>query len=75
MGEMRVIDMSGDCKHIWDPENEEEVSAVREIFETLIEKGYQAFSVKKNGEKGRKIKEFDPDAGMVILTPRFAGGC
>lgn len=77
MGQLRVLDPeAGDLKTIWDPENEDEVAAARAQFDVLVKKKkYQAFQVgDKKGEKAKEIKEFDPTAGKIILSPPVAGG-
>jgi hypothetical protein len=74
MGEMRCMDKTGDTKVIWDPKNDDEVDAAEDQFNSLIDKGFTAYSVKKNGEKGKVIKEFDPDAGKIIMVPVVRGG-
>lgn len=75
MGEMRIADkVAGDLKVIWDKKKRDEVEAARNQFETMIKKGYLAFSVKKDGEKGKVIKEFDEDAEMIIMSPKLQGG-
>jgi len=74
MGEMRTLCDKGDTKVIWDPKNEDEVEAAEEQFNTLMDKGFTAFSVKKDGKKHKRIDEFDPKAGKIIMVPRMAGG-
>ena len=74
MGELRILGTKGDTKVIWDSENEDEVEAAEEQFDSLIEKGFLAFKVKKDGKKGTQIKKFDPEAGKIILTPPVVGG-
>lgn len=74
MGELRIMGSKGDTKVIWDPDNEDEVEAAEEQFDNLMAKDFLAFKVKKDGEKGSKIKKFDPDAGKIIMTPPLAGG-
>ena len=75
MSEMSVMGRSGDTKTIWDPSRPDEVAAARGTFDELVgRKKYLAFKVKKDGEKGRKIKTFDPDAGKIILVPPMMGG-
>ena len=74
MGEMQVLDEKGDTKHIWDPENEDEVNAAEDLFDQLVEKGYKAFQVDKKGEKSKPMRKFDQDAGKVILVPPMMGG-
>lgn len=74
-GEMRVIDRTGDSKLIWDTANPDEVEAARSHFNLLKEqKRYAAFKVKKNGEAGEVIRDFDPEAGMIIMRPQLQGG-
>jgi hypothetical protein len=74
MGEMAVMGRRGDTKVIWDRNNADEVAAARRQFEELTGRGFAAFSVKKNGEQDRRIREFDPEAEKVILVPQMAGG-
>ncbi len=74
MGEIRVIDPSGDTKIVWDAGRADEVAAARKTFDDLTGKGYLAFSVKKKGDKGKKVDKFDPNAEKLILTPPSVGG-
>lgn len=64
----------GDLKTVWDSEQPEEVRAARAQYDSLKAKGYLAFKVKKDGEKGDLIKEFDPEAEKIIMTPPLRGG-
>ena len=74
MGELRYLSEKGDTKLIWDPENNDETDAAEQMFDSLIKKGYKAFSVKKDGNTGKEIKKFDQDAGKIIMTPPLVGG-
>lgn len=74
MPEMLVMDRTGDSKTIWNPDSPDEVAAAEVQFNTLKKKGYLAYSVEADGGKGRVIKEFDPKAGKIILSPPMAGG-
>jgi hypothetical protein len=74
MGQLRALTEDGDLKVMWDPDSDDEVSVAKEQFKKLLNKGYKAFAVKKDGEKGKEIKEFDADSGMIIMVPRMAGG-
>lgn len=72
---LNVLDRTGETRLTWDAENENEVNAVRELFENLKGKGFSAYSVKgKKGEKGELIKEFDPELELIIMSPRMVGG-
>lgn len=73
-GELIVMDMNGDSKTLWDPDNGDEVAAARETFKRLKKQGYIAYQVKKKGKPGKIMDEFDPEAGAVILSPPMAGG-
>jgi hypothetical protein len=66
--EMRVMDKTGDTKIVWSSANPDEVENARRTFNDLIKKGYSAFAVKREGEKGKKITEFDPDLEAMIIT-------
>lgn len=75
MGEMAVMDrQAGDLKVIWDADNEDEVQAAREQFDSLTAKGYMAYAVGGRGRKGEQIRTFDPDAEKIILAPAMRGG-
>lgn len=74
-GQMRVIDGTGDTKTTWDRDNAAEVAAARATFTTLVsDKKFTAYKVDPGGESGEQIREFDPEAGMMILRPPMAGG-
>lgn len=73
-GEMRVLDHTGDTKIIWDSENRTEVEHARKTFDELAAKGFSAFSVKKDGEKGSRLSKFDPEEEKMILVPALRGG-
>jgi len=74
MGHLAIISNEGDTKVIWDPENSDEIEAAEAQFDALVKKGFTAFRVKKNGDQGKKITDFDPDAGKIIMVPKIVGG-
>ena len=74
MGELRLMDRRGDTRVMWDPYRKDEVDAARKQFDELKKKGYLAYSVKKKGEPGEQIREFDPQAGKIIMAPPMQGG-
>lgn len=74
-GEMAVMGKEGDTKLIWDRRNEDEVANARRTWDELVgRKRYLAFAVKKDGDKGEQIREFDPEAERIILVPPMKGG-
>lgn len=84
MGALRVLDKeAGDIKINWDPKMPEEIAAAKEQFDKLVGKQttiggkkykYAAFSVKKDGEKNKKITAFDPQAALIIIAPEVETG-
>lgn len=75
MGEMNILDSSGDTKVMWDPDNEDEVDAAKAQFNSLKKKGYTAFEVGRRGKKTEeKVDEFDPELGKLIMVPQMKGG-
>jgi len=74
MGEMRILDGSGDTKQVWDPDNEDEVQAAKELFNKLIKKGYSAYRVGSKGAKAGRMEEFEAEEGKMILVPAVKGG-
>lgn len=73
-GELCAIDQTGDTKTIWDKNNPDEVEAAKATFDRLKGKGYLAYKVSKDGSKGEVIRDFDPDAEKIILSPPMQGG-
>ena len=71
---MAIHSIDGDTKAIWDKNNPDEVAAARATFDALKKKKYLAYSVDKDGNKGKLITEFDPNAERVIMSPPMAGG-
>jgi hypothetical protein len=74
LGELRTMGRQGDTKLMWDAGVDAEVDAARRTFDDLRKKGYLGFAVKKNGDKGTQIREFDADAEKIIMAPPMAGG-
>jgi hypothetical protein len=73
--EIAVMGKEGDVKTIWNPKNADEVENARKTFNDMKKKGYLAFKVAKDGEKGEQMTEFDPDAAkMILMVPAFQGG-
>jgi len=74
MGQMRIMGRKGDTKTIWNPENKDEVKSARKTFDELRAKGFSAYRVDEEGDKGGRMDSFDPQAGKVIMVPRMGGG-
>ena len=75
MGQFRILDKdAGDLKVIWDKDNADETEAAEAQFDSLIKKGFNAYSVDKKGEQGSKIIKFNPLAEKIIMVPKITGG-
>jgi hypothetical protein len=74
MGQLAVMGQVGDYKIVWDSENTAEVEQARKTYSELRAKGFLAFAVRKGGERGEPIREFDPEAERIIMVPKVAGG-
>lgn len=73
-GTLHVLDHTGDTRTIWNPENQDEVDAAKATFAKLKKKNYLAYTVNEKGDKGEVIREFDPTAGRIIMSPQLVGG-
>ena len=73
-GEMRIIDKSGDTKIIWDRNNADEVANAKKVFDDLKAKRFMAYKVDDHGDKSEVIREFDPNAEKLIMSPPLVGG-
>jgi very-short-patch-repair endonuclease len=75
MGELRIMGAKGDSKHIWNPRDPDETAAAKAVWDDLVgKKRFLGFKVKRGGEPGERITEFDSEAGKLIITPPMAGG-
>ncbi len=74
MGEMATLSRAGDVRVMWNPDNAAEVAAAKKTFDEMTKKGHLAFAVKKTGDKGVQVREFDPEAEKIILAPPMRGG-
>ena len=61
----------GDTKLIWDRNNRDEVDSARRTFDELKKKGFAAFAVRANGDKGEQIYIFDDHAEKMHLFARI----
>ncbi len=74
IGIMHTMDETGDSQIRWHRHNSAEVEMARDAFDSMKGKGYAAFSMTANGEKGEVIREFDPAAEKIIFAPPMRGG-
>lgn len=74
VGEMSIMDGSGDTQVRWRTDRPEEVAAAKETFDNLMEKGYSAFASQYKTEAKHTVREFDPTMRETVLVPRTVGG-
>jgi len=71
---MKILSQSGDDRIVWDSEDGREAKEAKKKFVELLEKGYKAYSVDLNGQKNRRITEFDVEAEEILMVPPTAKG-
>ena len=74
VGEMSIMDYTGHSRVTWDIGEPGEVATAREVFDSLIAKGYSAFGSKEKAAPKHKLGTFDPTMEELIMVPRTVGG-
>ncbi len=73
-GRMQVLDRTGHTEIVWDPTKMIDVDIARAAFDEAIKKGYSAFRVEGEDQRGARISTFDPKAAKIMLVPQLVGG-
>lgn len=71
---LSIMDDTGDTRIMWDPRSTDEIDMAKAAFDKAKKKGYLAHKVGTDGEPGEVIRDFDPKAGKIIMTPQLVGG-
>ena len=66
---MNILDHTGHSELEWDANDEIQVASMKKKFKEMIDKGYSAFKVDPKTKKSIKLKEFDPLAEEITMTP------
>ena len=74
MGQLSIMDVTGDERLSWDPTDELSVRRARNRFQEMLKKGYKAYRVNHVGGAGEKIDEFDPLASEIVMRGIAVGG-
>ena len=75
-----VMDLPGDLKSIWDPNDAVLVEIKRREFEELTKPDkngkirYKAYRVSDDGTTGEQMPTFEAARGRVIFLPALVGG-
>jgi hypothetical protein len=69
----RIIDDSGDRRLVWDSNDHREVEEAFKTFQDYIDKGWRAYAVGEDGQKGRRIHRFSADRQEVFFDETGVG--
>ena len=68
-----VMDRTGDSRHPFNPEDQQELARAEERFRELTRVGFTAAVRTKSGEM-LHTRSFDPNAEETLFFPRIVGG-
>jgi len=68
-GLMRVLSQNGDDRLVWDRRIAQQVREAFDQFGKLVAKGFRAYAVLANGDRGHELHEFDPMAEEILMVP------
>ena len=76
MSKLRIMDpQAGDVTVEWEVEKEETVSAARAAFDKAkSQPGTVFYKMNAKGNIGTVIREFDPQADVIVSHPMVVGG-
>jgi hypothetical protein len=75
VGELCILDESGDSRMQWNRNDPQQVAEARARFNELKAKHYLTYRVDPaSGVRGEIIDQFDPKAGRIILHQQHVGG-
>lgn len=73
-GTLSVLDHTGDTRIEWDSEDPASVEIARASFNVARRKGHFAYRLTSGDRRGEQIREFDPEAERIVLSPQLVGG-
>jgi hypothetical protein len=68
-----VMDLNGDSRHQFDPDDAMAVAKAEKRFNELTGSGFIAAARTSTGES-RLVRSFDPTANETLFFPRLIGG-
>jgi hypothetical protein len=69
-----VMDLTGDTRHEFDPDDAASVGSAKARFGELALKGFRAVELGKDGEPGKLVTEFNREVEQVLFIPQLQGG-
>lgn len=75
MGVLKLMGAAGDQRIAWDPADKSQISKAKAKFDQMVKNmKYLAFRMDETGKKGEQIKEFDENAGAILVVAPIVGG-
>jgi hypothetical protein len=74
MGEMSILDSTGDTKILWDCNKQDEIDKAKTQFEELMKKEYSFFKCDSKGNQLGEVKEFNELDEWIIAIPKTQKG-
>jgi len=71
---LKILCDKGDERLVWDRENGQEAKEAKAKFVQFMNQGYKAYSVDAQGNKNKRIEEFDVDAEEILMVPKTVKG-
>jgi hypothetical protein len=68
-----VMDRTGDSRHLFDPNDVQELAKAEQRFYELTKVGFTA-AVRTGSGQVSQIRSFDPNAEETVFFPRLVGG-
>lgn len=67
MGELTILDKTGDIRVEWDPDDAESTAKAKAEYDRLKQDGYNFYEVTET--RGRPVKRWSKGAGRLIAAP------
>jgi len=74
MGKIVLLGARGDRETPWDPRDAKSTAAARKVFEHHSGTEFRAFEAARPGGEATLVKEFNPEAGEIVISRRLIGG-
>jgi hypothetical protein len=58
---MRIFDNTGDRRIVWNSKDPDQIKEAKATFDEYVEKGWKPYAISRNGNKGHRIHEFNPE--------------
>lgn len=69
MGEMKIMDRSGDVTIQWDVTDGESTAKAKKEWDALKASGFEFFVPMEGDKPPKRVQKWDPDRGTIIAAP------